>query len=422
MSDGTPGSFVFSDWVAPECLRLLTNMLAMTGYANWDYEKEFERDFAVGETVRVKYPQLFTVTDGQDYDPQAIQRINTTITVDQWMQIGFEWDSLERALKLERSQEEISKQYLVPAMRKMAQEAESRFSRFAFLNTNNVTGALGTTPTSLQTFSGATTRMWENAGLDASEKYGMFCTPQMQENAVAASIALFNPGSEISRAFKRGYIGQYANADWFTSMSLRSHTSGAWATVATGVTVSGGGQSGSTLNVACTTGDTFKAGDIINIATPYNVNPMTLLTTNRLKQFKIMADAVGVASAATLSIYPSIIGPGSPYQNVSVLPGNGDILTLWPGTTMVNATAKSGVLGIALNDQAFFMAGVKIANPKESSVEIASQMQDKETGLSIAFVRAFDPDKRRWINRFDSLIGFGNAFGDRCACLIASAQ
>ena len=157
---GVPGSYVFSDWVAPECLRLLTNMLAMTGYANWEYEKEFDREFAVGESVRVKYPQLFTVTDGQTYSPQAINRINTTITLDQWMQIGFEWDSLERALKLERSEEEISKQYLVPAMRKMAQEAESRFSLFAFNNTNNIVGALGTTPTSMQTFSAATTRMW----------------------------------------------------------------------------------------------------------------------------------------------------------------------------------------------------------------------------------------------------------------------
>lgn len=416
---GTPGSFVFTDWVAPECLRLLTNMLAMTGYANWDYEKEFDREFAVGESVRVKYPQLFTVTDGQTYNAQAINRINTTITLDQWMQIGFEWDSLERALKLERSQAEISKQYLTPAMRKMAQEAESRFSLFVFLNTNNITGALGTTPTSLQTYSGATTRLWENAGLDASERYAMFLTPQMQESAIAASIALFNPVDTIAKAWKRGYIGQYANAQWFTSMSLRPFTTGIYTTQAS-LKVSGGSQSGSSLTIACTTGDTFNAGDIFNIATVFNTNPMTLLSTGRLKQFKIMASTTGVASAATLSIYPSIIGPGSPYQNVDSLPVDQALLTMWPGTTITNGAAKSGVLGAALNDQAFFMAGAKISNPKESSVEIASQMQDKDTGLSIAFVRAFDPIERRWINRFDSLIGFGNAYGDRCSCLIGS--
>jgi hypothetical protein len=418
---GVPGSYVFADWVAPECLRLLTNMLALTGYANWDYEKEFDREFQVGETVRVKYPQLFTVSDGQTYNPQAINRINTTITLDQWMQIGFEWDSLERALKLERSEEEIRKQYLVPAMRKLAQEAESRFSLFVFQNTNNIVGALGTTPTSMQTFSAATTRLWENAGLDASEKYGMFLTPQMQENAIAASIAYFHPGDELSRAWKRGYIGQYANADWYTSMSLRSFTTGVFQTQAS-ITVNGAGQSGSTLNINCVTGDTFKVGDRFNIASVNNVNPMTLLSTNRLKQFVITQATTGASSTATLNIYPSIIGPGSPYQNVDALPTNTALLTMWPGTTISNGTAKSGVLGVALNDQAFFMAGGKIANPKESSVEIASQMQDKETGISLAFVRAFDPVERRWINRFDSLIGFGNAYGDRCACLIGSNQ
>lgn len=418
---GVPGSFVFSDWVAPECLRLLTNMLALCGYANWNYEKEFDREFAVGETVRVKYPQMFSVTDGQTYNPQAIQRINTTITVDQWMQIGFEWDSLEAALKMERSEKEISKQYLVPAMRSMAQEAELRFSLFAMLNTNNITGALGITPTSMQTFAAATTRLWENAGLNASEKYGMFLTPQMQENAIAASQTYFNPGSEISRAWKKGYIGEYANADWFTSLSLRQFTTGIWQTQAN-LKVSGAGQAGPTLNIVAVTADTFKAGDRFNIAGVYNVNPMTRLSTNRLKQFIITAPVTAAASAAALGIYPSIIGPGSPYQNVDSLPADQALLTMWPGTTITDSAAKSGVLGMALNDQAFFMAGVKIANPKDSSVEIASQKQDPETGLNIAFVRAFDPVERRWINRFDSLIGFGNAFGDRCACAIGSLQ
>lgn len=416
----TENSFVLNDWVAPDCLRLLQNMLALTSYANFGFEKEYEREFAVDETVRFKYPQLFTVTDGQDYTPQAIARQSGTITVDQWLQIAFEWDSMEAALKLERSEEEIRKQYNVPAMRKMAQEFESRFSRFAFYNTNNVVGALGTTPTAMQTFGAATTRMWENAGLDASEKYGMFISPQMQENAIAASQAVFNPQDEIAKAWKRGYIGVYSNADWYTSMSLQTFTSGIWATVATGVTVNAAGQSGSAITVACTTGDTVNYGDKINFASSYNVNPMTLQSTNRLKQFTITQAATGVAGVMTLNIYPAIIGPGSPYQNVSALPGNGDIVTLWPGTSMSNATAKTGVLGIALNDQAFYMAGVKIANPKDGSVQIASQMQDKDSGLSLAFVRAFDPRTRQWINRFDSLLGFGNGYGDRCACLIGS--
>lgn len=414
-----PNSFVFTDWVAMECLRLLTNMLAMTGYANWGYEKEFKREFAPGDTVRVKYPQLWTVTDGFDYDPQAISRINTTITLDQPMQIGFEWDSLDEALKLERSEQEIRKNYLEPAMRKMASEAETRFSRFVFFNTNNVTGAIGTTPSSLQTFLGATTRMLENGGMDVSNRYGMFVSPEMQEGAVAASQAIFNPGDEISRGFKRGYIGQYADADWFTNLNLVTHTTGVIATQASVTFASG---SGSSIVLNCTTGDTFNAGDIINIAAVNNVNPMTLTSTNRLKQFKVMQNATGAASTVTLSIYPSLIGPGSPYQNIDALPLANAAVTFWPGTTITNGAAKTGVLGVALNDYAYFMAGAKLMMPKGSSVEIAEQRQDPETGLAVAFIRQFDGRSRSMINRMDMLIGFGNAYGDRCACLIGSQR
>src|SRR5262249_24615565 len=155
-------------------------------------------------------------------------------------------------------------------------------------------------------------------------------TPQMQENAIAASIAYFNPGDEISRAWKRGYIGQYANADWYTSMSLRSFTTGTFQTQAN-LKVSGAGQSGSSLAIVAVTNDIFKVGDRFSIANVNNVNPMTLLSTNRVKHFVVTSQVTGASSAATLQIYPSIIGPGSAYQNVDLLPADQALLTFWPG-------------------------------------------------------------------------------------------
>jgi hypothetical protein len=193
--------------------------------------------------------------------------------------------------------------------------------------------------------------------------------------------------------------------------------------VATGVTVSGAGQSGNSLAVACTTGDTFKRGDIVNIASVYNVNPRTKRSTGTLKQFKIMADATGAASAATLSISPSIVGPGSPSQNVDSLPVSGNTLALWPGTTMSNAAAKTGTLGIGLNKLGFAMAGVELMMPSVGgNVKVASQKKDKNTGLSISVLSLFDGVLRRQINRIDALIGFGALYADRCAVLVASSS
>ena len=144
---GTPGTYAVADWVSMDCMRLLTNMLEAASYANFTYQDEFKKDFQPGDTVRVKFPQEFVVTDGFGYNPQAINRQTSTVTIDEPLQIGFEWDSIEQALKLERTEEQIRKEYNEPAMAQFAQEFELRFMDFAFLNTSNVVGTLAAVPT-----------------------------------------------------------------------------------------------------------------------------------------------------------------------------------------------------------------------------------------------------------------------------------
>lgn len=418
---GTPGSYAVADWVALDCLRLLKNMLEMASYANFSYQDEFKKNFAPGDTVRVKFPQEFSVIDGFEYTPQAINRQTTTVTIDQPMQIPFEWDSIEEALKLERSKKQIQQEYFEPAMAQMAQEFETRYMDFAFFNTNNVVGSLATIPTSWLTYAQARQRMVENAGWGASTQRGLAVTPGMMTTLISNSLTQFNPTDEISKQYKTGSIGKAAGWDWFESMSCHQHTTGIWATVATGVTVNAAGQSGASITVACTTGDTVKRGDKINFASSFNVNPRTKKSTGTLKQFTITADATGAASVMTLSIAPAIIGPGSPYQNVSALPGNGDIVTLWPGTTMVNAASKTGTLGFGTNKLDMAMAGIELMMPSEGgAVKLARQKRDPNTGLSVSIISMFEPILRRQINRIDSLIGFGALYFDRCGVLVAS--
>ena len=53
---------------------------------------------------------------------------------------------------------------------------------------------------------------------------------------------------------------------------------------------------------------------------------------------------------------------------------------------------------------------------------MSSQARDPKTGISVAFVRMFDPVERKMVNRFDVLLGFGNLYPDNCAVRIASLQ
>lgn len=418
---GAPGSYAFSDWVSMDLLRLLTNMLAMAGYANFGYQDEFKKEFAIGDTCRVKLPQEFTVTDGFDYNPQAINRQTTTVTIDQPMQISFQWDSIEQALKLERSRKEITENYNSPAMKQMASEFELRFMDFCFFQTNNVVGTLAAVPTSWDVYAQADQRMTENAGNQFGNPQVIGVTPTMMRTMITNSLTQFNPADAISRQYKTGVVGDAAGSRWYKSMYCHPHTTGVWATQATGVTINGSGQSGNSLNLNCTTGDTFLRGDIFNIAGVNNVNPRTKRSTGTLKQFKVMANATGTASTVTLSISPAIIGPGSPYQNVDSLPVTASICLLWPGTTMVDATAKTGICGQVLNKMFAAMAGVELMMPDEGGlVKVASQSKDDNTGINVALIVGMDPLTRIQYSRLDSLIGFGALYADRAGCLVAS--
>ena len=67
----------------------------------------------------------------------------------------------------------------------------------------------------------------------------------------------------------------------------------------------------------------------------------------------------------------------------------------------------------------FALAGVKLEVPK--ACEVSSQTRDPETGLAVRFIRMFDPQQSKMINRFDVLYGFGQLRPRNCAVRILTA-
>ena len=404
--------FLFADWVTTESLRQLLNNLTVASMFNTDYNKEFTREFAIGESVRVKLPQRFTVRDGLAYTPQPVNRQYTTVNCNQIFGVDFEWDSVESALKAERGRELFDREYIAPAMSQIAQEIDSRAAQWAYLNTNNIVGVLGTNPTALSTYNQARQKLVEN-GCPPGKK-AMIISPGMNVSIGSAVSTLFNPTAVIADAFKSGVLGQGAGFDWYESMSLYSHTAGTWAgAVTTAAAVDGA----TSLSITGTSGDTFKAGDVISIGSVNNVNPKTRRTTGSAKLFVVTQDLTATAGPDTLYISPAIYGPGSQYQNVDALPAASAALTLWPGTS--SPSAKSGINGLALHGDAFALVGVPLEVPK--AVEIGAQKRDPETGIAVRFVRMFDPVQSKMVNRFDVLLGFGNLYADNCAVRVASS-
>jgi hypothetical protein len=406
--------FLNTNWVSMKILRLLINMLEVTEYFNRDWERDFNKEFAPGSQISVKFPQRWNVTDGMGYTPQAVNRISTPINLDQWLQIAFEWDDYEAAVKLERSEEELSENYFQPAAEAMAQEWDSRAAKFAYQNASNVVGALGTDPTSVSTYYKARQRMMEKA-----------CPPGKRCINISSSMmttlgtnitTIFNPADEITRMWKKGSIGRLAGFDFFESQSLYSHTAGHWGGA---VTVTGAGQSGASLIITGTFNDTIKQGDKISILNVNAVNPMTKRVAGvaYAQNFTVTQDYTLTGGADTISILPAIYGPGSPYQNVDALPADGAALTLWPGTTSPND--KVGTVGLAMSTYGFAFVGAKLYVP--SAVEKSGFAYDKRTQMGVRKVKAWDPVRSMQINRMDSLGGFGNLYQDNGAVCVVGA-
>ncbi|MFA5265689.1 MAG: P22 phage major capsid protein family protein [Opitutaceae bacterium] len=416
-----PNAYNFASWVAMEGLRQLKNRLEIASSFNTDYNKEFRKSFAVGQSVTVPLPQWFNVTTGFGYQPQALDRPSTTVAIDRPRGVHFDVPTPDKELFMERGKDQFQKQYLDPQMAALAQKLDQEAAEWAFYNTPNFVGVLGTDPTNSSIAGYARQRLIELACPTAGAELKFIVPPSAMGRIVDAESTVFNPSSEIAKQYREGYKGRARGFEWYESMSLVRHTHDNWQVLATNE-VSGAGQTGTSLVVTSTAGDSYNKGDRFNIAGVYEVNPKTLQATSTLKQFVItdtIASAVGGVGGDTLSILPAIVGPGSHYQNVSALPADGADLTLWPGTTIVPNSPKTGTVGIALHRDAFALCFVPLEVP-EKGVIAGDHARDPESGLDMAYVCAWDQiTGRRETHRLDTMFGFGNLYFDHCAVAIA---
>src|SRR6185437_12485718 len=407
--------FLDVNWVSMEILRVLQNSLEVSDNFSIEWESEFGKSFPVGSSVQVKLPQRWLVTNGLGYQPQGIARLATTINLDQVFGIHFEWDSYERLVKMERSKEELEKQYLHPAAVQLAQETDSRAAYWASLYTNNVVGTLGTDLTTIAPYTAAEQILFQKACPAGDRK--LCLSPSLNAAYVNNNITQFNPASEISRMFKKGVVGTAAGWEWYRSNSLYSLTAGTAPTG--GVTVTGAGQSGSTLVVTGTATQTINAGDKFQIAGVNAVNPSTRRASGGqgLQTFVYTGSTPFVLTGGpdSIPVSPAIYGPGSQYQNVSALPANSAALTFWPGTS--SPSGKTGTISLGLSKFAFAISGGKLEVPK--AVERAEQTEDPDTGMAVRFIRAWDQRESKMTNRFDMCLGFGNLYPDNGAVAIA---
>lgn len=315
--------------VAREAAALMEEASPFIRNVNKARQEEFGKDiqgYKPGQSVTIKVPPTGVVYSGATFAggssaPDFVEDTRT-LTVSTQKHVPLTFSAVEKSLTITDFRERI----LMPQMATLAAAVEADLISQAVLATPNLVGTIGTTPTSMKTFSQARQKM--QAWLaPVAPRYCQY-TDEVNVELIDSSKGLFNPVAETEKMFYEGSIGKAQGAGWFECVNMPTVAVG---TRASTVTISGASQTGSSLVVGCTSGDTFKKGEIITLPGCTATHPLTGASQGFSRQFVITADVTAGSTTATLSIYPSI-DVAMPNQTVTASPTNGGTVTFVTGS------------------------------------------------------------------------------------------
>lgn len=388
-----------------EMLSVLHNMTVAAKKVNRTYEKQFAKVGAkIGNVVQIRKPPLYTVSDGQTFQAQDYQELMVPLTVDKHKQIGVEFLNDDMTL----SMDDFSGRFLNPAMVPLANQVDVDILANYFLAWN-ATGTPGVIAAQDTPFLDAKTLLLNNAA--PGKMWPQLVTPSVSARLSSGLAGRFNPQKDISGLYIEGSMGPGLGWDFYETQNMPTHVTGAWSasTPGTGIQVDGANQTGGSILLKGATASIAgmaKRGDDVQFAGVYQLNPITFLNTGTLQNFTIQADADSTGGGAlTILISPSIIVPVSKNATVSASPADSAQLYVWGTTTVANVASKTSPQCMGWAKEAITLACVDLFMPGKQQGVDAVRASDDDLGLSILFMRAFDPRQYSNISRLDILYG-----------------
>jgi hypothetical protein len=404
MSDNTLLSI---SMITKESMRQLKNSIQFAKASHKDVSDEFAQKGAkIGSVINIRKPVRFEAIEGAALDLQDVADQYVALTVDQRYHVAFQFSTQELALSID----EFNERYIKPAITPLANKIDHSGLLNAKKTVHNYTGVVGVQPTTealaLEAALQANAILDEN-GCPFDDERSLILSPASQVAYVKYLSGLFNSQSELAAQYVKGRMGRALGFKWMMSQNVPAHTVGAHTgTPAIDTTVTANGTA--TLHLDGTLGDVAwaKAGDSIQIAGVYSVNPVTKESTGRLMNFVVTADTNSVSNEiAALPISPAIYLSG-PYQNVSAAPEDGDLVTIFGHASTYSGDV--GVANIAFHKDAFALGMVKL--PEPGGVDMAKSVSDE--GLSFRIIRQYDINNDILPCRIDALWGWKTVYGE----------
>lgn len=396
--------------ITKESTRILKNNLGFAKSVNRQYDDQFAVSGAkIGSVINIRKPVRYTTVTGPALQLQDITDQSVALTLGTQAHVDFQFSSKD----MELSVDEFSQRYLQPAVNALCNKID--YDGLTMVNNTvaNFVGVPQVTPATALVALQARQKLMENA-CPVDNNISLCVNPAAEASMVDGLKGLFQSSERIAQQYEKGYMGQGLGMTWKMDQNIQSHTVGNL-TGSTLVANSAVAQTGSNIVVggaASSTANILLPGDIVTFAGVYAVNPVSFASTGALKQFVVTAAVSSSGSAATIPISPAIVLTG-PYQNASAGVANGvAVLTFGAVSTYSNYVSPNNV---AFHKDAFVLGMADL--PLPGGVDMAARASDKESGISLRVVRAYDIVNDIWPCRMDVLYGW-QAIYPELACRI----
>src|SRR3990167_1275384 len=363
-----------------------------------------QRGGKIGDTRRIRKPAQFTVRSGQAWAGQNIEEQYDTLTINYQKGIDFSMSSVERRLDLNSMTDQILK----PALVRLANEVDADILEVATKRIANAVGTPGTAPSTTAVFLAAGRILTNNTCPRGRGQRHLMLEAETEESMIAALQGLFNPTGTIGKQYDTAEMGYALGMEWNVDQNVYSHTVGTFSGTPL---VNVGGQSGGDIDTDGWTSTTLNEGDVLTFDGVFAVNPVTKATLGNLAQFVVTAQISDTAGAINVPISPSMVGPGSPFQNVAGLPANNTPVNV------LGASATVSPQNVVWNKEAVTVAVIGLKKPE--GVNQASVKYDDKSGVGIRYIEWYDGDSDLWKSRFDVVYGI-LAQRPEWACRIAA--
>lgn len=395
--------------ITREALRVLENNLKFFRGVRKDFDDSFGRTGAkIGTILNIRKPPRYIGRRGQ-----ALQIEDSTETfVPLALNTQYGCDLAFTSADLTLSIDDFADRFIKPAVANVANGIDFDGTG-QYVNVFNAVGTPGTIPNALLTYLQAAQRLDEQA-TPRDGRRTLVISPGMQATIIDALKGLFQASSEIASQYRRGIMGETIDFEWMMDQNVRIQTIG---TQGGTPVVNGAGQTGNLIATSGWTANTpiLNQGDIVTFNGVLAVNPQNRQTTGVTANWVVTGPVISNAGGqATIPIS----GPGGQgiatsgaFQSASGSPANN------AAVTVLGAPGTNSPQGLAYHKDAFAWGCADLLLP--GGVHQASRVSDKQLGISMRMVQAYDINTDRFPCRLDVLGGWTTLYPE-LACRVAS--